>query len=88
MSIEDELNKRKEAAEMGEKTEQQEYGALTSDEALEKVAGGTPNGEPTTLMQCDTCGHQEEWRGDYMDGKYYHCPNCGEMKLRGIMAWN
>ena len=40
MSIEDELNKRKEAAEMGEKTEQQEYGAPTSDEELEKVSGG------------------------------------------------
>ena len=55
---------------------------------LENVAGGNEGNSVTTLMKCDTCGHQEEWPGDYMNGKYYHCPNCYEYKLRGIMAWN
>ena len=60
---------------------------LTNEQA-EQVAAGTDDEGVKTMMLCDACGWKLAWAGDYLNGKYYDCPQCFAPAYHGIYHCN
>ena len=56
---------------------------LTNEQA-EQVAAGTDGNRVMTRMQCEACDWVQAWAGDYMNGIYYECPECGAPAYHGV----
>ena len=58
---------------------------LTDQQKEEVIAGaGEEKRGVETVMRCDSCGWEQAWAGDYMNGQFYDCPICKEHSYHGI----